>query len=144
MFENRHLVTSAILLLITTIGSLYLVEMRKHSEIFIPDVEPVKVFGVFGNFTNFFLLEPNLIAFKLKAEYDGNKMVNITTKKYNEFVTNHRERLLDNNQSWSYVVWYEEYYQYLPSILSNKNKGHYNTRPKAVKVCLVLLKPLLA
>ena len=113
--------------LIAIIGSWYFIEMKKHSEIFIPNIEPSKVFKVFGNFTNFFILEPHLIRFKLKAEFDGHEMVTIPSgsNKYNEFRTMHRDRLLQNHQEWSYVVWYEEYYQYLPTLLTNKNEGHY-------------------
>ena len=125
MHQSVQFMISVAVLLVVVFGSTYFVELKKHSEIFIPNVDPFKVFMIFGNFTNFFLLEPNLICFKLQAEYDGSKMINISITKYDEFVTNHRDRLLSSNQTWSYDVWYEEYYQYLPAILTNKNQGQY-------------------
>ena len=115
-----------VVFLTTIFGTSFFIEIERQDKIFIKDVEPIKVFLVFGNFTNFFVLEPNLIRYKLKAEFDGEKMVNFTNAmKYNKFEINHRDRLLKNNQTWSYRVWYEEYYQYLPAILTNKNEGHF-------------------
>ena len=122
---NGKLISFMFLLLSIAFGSVNFIQLKKHSEIFIPNVDPFKVFMIFGNFTNFFLLEPNLIMFKLEAEYNGEEMVNISARNYNEFLTNHRDQLLTNHQSWSYVVSYEEYYQHLPAILTNKNQGHF-------------------
>ena len=93
---------------------------------FIPGVNPKDVYRVFSNFTNFFILEPNLIRFKLLAILDGEKIINVTEEvKYNEFKVPDRKVALKNSQDWGYIVWYEEFYQYLPSIFTNKNEGKY-------------------
>ena len=124
--KSLHLVLTITVAFSTILGTVWFVDIQRHADIFIPEVEPDKVFGVFSNFTNFFMLEPNLIRFKLLAEFDGEKMVNVSTEgRYNEFKVNFRDDLLDKKQSWGYIVWYEEYYQYLPSILTNKNEGQY-------------------
>ena len=114
------------MIFVSVIGSLYLVEIKRHAEIFIPNVKPGEVFMVFGNFTNFFILEPQLIRYKLISEFNGVSMEPVPeTIKYNEFQPVHQDRLLASHRNWSYLVWYEEYYQHLPSFLTNKNHGHY-------------------
>ena len=124
--KNLQLVLSITVAFMTILGTFLFVNLQRHAEIFIKDVEPGNVFRVFSNFTNFFMLEPNLIRFKLLAEFDGEKMVNVSMeRRYNEFKVQYRDDLLGKNQTWGYIVWYEEYYQYLPSILTNKNEGQY-------------------
>ena len=123
--QNFNVLIWVIAPLSIILGTIYFVEIKRHDKIFIPNVKPREVFHIFGNFTNFFILEPHLIRFKLKAEFDGEKMLNVSRERYDKFEVNHRDRLLNSNHSWSYVVWYEEYYQHLPSFLTNKNLGHY-------------------
>ena len=114
------------MLFVSVIGSLYFVEIKRHAEIFIPNINPGEVFMVFGNFTNFFILEPQLIRYKLISEFNGVSMEPVPESiTYNEFQSIHQHRLLHSNRNWSYLVWYEEYYQHLPSFLTNKNHGHY-------------------
>ena len=114
------------MLFVSVIGILYFVEIKRHAEIFIPNVKPGEVFMVFGNFTNFFILEPQLIRYKLISEFNGVSMEPVPESiTYNEFQPVHQDRLLASHRNWSYLVWYEEYYQHLPSFLTNKNHGHY-------------------
>ena len=126
MSRSCYFISSIVMLFVSVIGSLYFVEIKRHAEIFIPNAKPGDVFMVFGNFTNFFILEPQLIRYKLISEFNGVSMEPVPeTIKYNEFQPVHQDRLLASHRNWSYLVWYEEYYQHLPWFLTNKNHGHY-------------------
>ena len=123
---NVQVCISISIVLASIFGTFFFVNIHRHEEMFIPGVNPKDVYRVFSNFTNFFILEPNLIRFKLLAILDGEKIVNVTEEvKYNEFKAPDRKVALKNSQDWGYIVWYEEFYQYLPSIFTNKNEGKY-------------------
>ena len=123
---NVQVCISISIVLASIFGTFFFVNIHRHEEMFIPGVNPKDVYRVFSNFTNFFILEPNLIRFKLLAILDGEKIINVTEEvKYNEFKAPDRKVALKNSQDWGYIVWYEEFYQYLPSIFTNKNEGKY-------------------
>ena len=123
---NKHLLLSTFIALATIFGTFFFVNVRRYEEIFIPGVEPKDVYGILSNFTNFFILEPNLIRFKLLAELNDGESVDVSKyTNYNEFENPNLKGTLDKNHNWGYIVWYEEFYQNLPSILTNKNEGKY-------------------
>ena len=124
--NSSKIFLSVTITLLSILGAVIFVDLERHDEIFIPNVEANKVFSVFSNFTNLFILEPNLIRFKLLAEVNGEEVTYVSKeRRYNEFEVDYQDVLLNKNQSWGYKVWYEEFYQYLPSILTNKNEGEY-------------------
>ena len=97
--KNVQFCISISMALASIFGTFIFVNIHRHDEMFIPGVNPKDVYRVFANFTNFFILEPNLIRFKLRAILDGDKIIDMSKEiEYNEFIVPDRKVELENNQ----------------------------------------------